>query len=273
MEFFNRKTAWEKEWRNLIKKEEKFIKKRTMGPTSLLVSKLDRFIPKKLTDTLDKGFFKAFQVVFEKGTGVIEKTYNKGKSEANFKVNTYEANLRGNRKTARKFTKQAGSAKALNLSLATLEGVGLGLVGLGIPDIPLFIALTLKSIYQVALSYGYKYDTEEEKIFILKIIQVAMMDEDEFLEGDKEVNASIDIINQSGDEIQGWNITKEEQMRETSKSLSKEMLYTKFLQGYMIVGILGGIFDPIYVSRISDYAVLKYRRRFLLNKMSSKEGK
>ena len=31
---------------------------------------------------------------------------------------------------------------------------------------------------------------------------------------------------------------------------------------------VGGIFDPIYVNRISDYAVLKYRRRFLEGKLN-----
>ena len=55
-------------------------------------------------------------------------------------------------------------------------------------------------------------------------------------------------------------------MKQTSAALSTQMIYTKFLQGQFVVGIAGGIFDPIYVSRISDYAVLKYRRRFLRSK-------
>ena len=57
-------------------------------------------------------------------------------------------------------------------------------------------------------------------------------------------------------------------MRATSRGLSEEMIYTKFLQGQFIVGIAGGVFDPIYVNRISNYAVLKYRRRFLRSKMA-----
>ncbi|MBR5229359.1 MAG: EcsC family protein, partial [Firmicutes bacterium] len=62
---------------------------------------------------------------------------------------------------------------------------------------------------------------------------------------------------------------KEDQMKTTSEALSKEMIYTKFLQGQMIIGVAGGIFDPVYVNRISDYAVLKYRRRFLRSKLAS----
>ena len=74
-----KKTPWEKEWLDLSKKEEKFIARRKEGPTSVLVKKLDRFIPSKLSDTLNAAFFKGFQVIFEKGTGIIEKTYNKDK--------------------------------------------------------------------------------------------------------------------------------------------------------------------------------------------------
>ena len=37
-----------------------------------------------------------------------------------------------------------------------------------------------------------------------------------------------------------------------------------------IVGVAGGIFNPIYINRITDYAVLKYRRRFLTSKVSSR---
>ena len=56
-------------------------------------------------------------------------------------------------------------------------------------------------------------------------------------------------------------------MKAAAAALSEEMIYTKFVQGFFIVGLVGGIFDPVYVNRISDYAVLKYRRRFLEGKL------
>ena len=57
---------------------------------------------------------------------------------------------------------------------------------------------------------------------------------------------------------------KKEQMRLTANALSHELLYMKFLQGIPIAGIVGGVFDAVYLKRIADYADLKYRRRFLL---------
>ena len=269
MQTSKKKSPWEKEWDDLAKREIKFTAKRKDGPTFVLIQKLDRFIPAKLTGTLNSAFFKGFQLIFEKGTGVIEKTYDKNKKEADFKVNTLAHELMGNRKSAKSFTRQARSAKATNLLISSVEGVGLGLVGAGIPDIPLFIAMVLKSVYEIALSYGYDYECEEEKIFILKLIEAAMCDEDEFIRKNQEFNDIIDYIAWHGDVIGEWTIGKEEQMKITSEALSKEMIYTKFLQGQMIIGVAGGIFDPVYVNRISDYAVLKYRRRFLGSKLAA----
>ena len=267
MMLFKKKSPWDKEWEDWLKKEAKFAEKRQAGPTSVLINKLDRFVPDKLSSTLNAAFFKGFEVIFEKGTSVIEKTYNKEQKEKDFQINTYAAELGADRKAVRKFTKQAKSAKAANLLVSTVEGVGLGLVGAGIPDIPLFIAMLLKSVYEIALSYGYRYDTEEEKVFILRMIQIAMMDGEAFLHANKEFNDLIDQIVSDGDSLEGYRVDKTAQMRAASEALSAEMIYTKFLQGTMIVGMVGGIFDPIYINRISDYAVLKYRRRFLRRNM------
>ena len=266
MKLWKRKSPWEKEWEDLKKKEKKFTEKRLSGPTCAIINKLDRFVPDKLSGTLNAAFFKGFEVIFDKGTGVIEKTYNKGKREKEFQVNTYAAELSADKRSVRSFTKQASSAKKLNLLVSSVEGIGLGLVGAGIPDIPLFIAMVLKSVYEIALSYGYSYETEEEKVFILRLIQVAMMDGEEFVEADTQFNELIDQIVEDGDSMEGYRVNKTEQMKQTSAALSTQMIYTKFLQGQFVVGIAGGIFDPIYVSRISDYAVLKYRRRFLRSK-------
>ena len=270
MSLFNKKSPWDKDWRDLEKKEEKFIARRMEGPTFALISKLDRFVPKKLSATLDAAFAKGFALIFEKGTGIIEKTYNKEKKKANFKINTYASEVRGDRQSIRKFTKQAKSAKATNLAVSSIDGLGLGLIGAGIPDIPLFSAMVLKSVYEIALSYGYDYQTDEEKAFILKVIEVSMYDEEEFAAANRDLNELIDQIVEDGDTLDGYVVDKEAQIKMTARALSREMLYTKFLQGQLIIGIAGGIFDPVYVNRISTYAVLKYRRRFLRNKVSSR---
>ena len=57
------------------------------------------------------------------------------------------------------------------------------------------------------------------------------------------------------------------QIERAAEGLSKELLYMKFLQGIPVVGAVGGIYDAVYMKRITEYANLKYKKRFLMKKM------
>jgi len=56
---------------------------------------------------------------------------------------------------------------------------------------------------------------------------------------------------------------EQKQIEQTAKALSKELLYMKFLQGIPLVGAVGGAYDMVYLKQITEYANLKYKRRFL----------
>lgn len=257
MEWMKRKTSWEKEWELLNKRETGFLKKQEVESPSLINRKLKEVIPDSLQEKLDMAFEKAFQIVFEKGTGFIEKTYKKERGEEAYKVHEFTVGLRQNRKNIKAFSKQAEKTNRKNLLVSGVEGVGLGLLGVGIPDIPLFTAMILKSVYEIAISYGYVYDTPEERLFILKVIRTALEHGEEL----HALNCELDNM------IEGkilWTGEQRKEIKKTAETLSKELLYMKFLQGMPIVGVVGGIADTIYLKKITDYAVLKYQKRFLI---------
>ena len=54
--------------------------------------------------------------------------------------------------TAVSYTHLALKSKTVNMAVSCVSGVGLGFVGVGIPDIPIFTASIFKSIYETALS-------------------------------------------------------------------------------------------------------------------------
>ena len=70
----------EKQLKQLNKKEEKLTLEKELGTikTKLepLKSKIEDKIPEKLQSTLNIAFEKGFKTVFDKGLGIIEKTYN-----------------------------------------------------------------------------------------------------------------------------------------------------------------------------------------------------
>ena len=135
-----------------------------------------------------------------------------------------------------------------------------GKTGVGIPDIPVFTSMVLKSIYEIALNYGFDYDTKEERRFILLIIQGAVSYGKEML----DINHKIDEY------IFGGNVPEEYdekiQIEQAAAGLSQELLYMKFIQGIPIVGAVGGAYDVVYLKRIVEYANLKYKKRFLVKK-------
>jgi hypothetical protein len=57
-----------------------------------------------------------------------------------------------------------------------------------------------------------------------------------------------------------------EQLQHTSDAFAMDMLLMKFIQGLPIVGIVGGLANPVYYQRILNYVKLKYRKRYLLTK-------
>ena len=260
MKFF--KSALEKEWAKLEKDEYTYLDKNLNKEDSKLNQFLSDKVPGGLQQTLDSAFAKAFQLVFEKGTDIIEKSYKKEDIEKEFAINSYAANVKENRKNLKAFSKKASGAGRANLLFSGVSGVGMGLLGIGIPDIVVFTSLMLRSVYETSLHYGFGYDTEEEKKFILLLIQGAVCHDTNLLRINNELNAYIETGSFSRE------VRLEECIKKAAAALSKELLYMKFLQGIPLVGAVGGAYDVIYMKQINKFAELKYRRRFLEGKKS-----
>ena len=282
------KDYWKKEWTAVEKKERRFIDRMSKERSSAWTEKISDKIPKNLEGTLKTAFRKAFELVFEKGTVLIEKTYDKEKQAQTFQINEYAASVRKDRKSIRAFARQAGSGRAKNLLLSGIEGAGLGILGIGIPDIPLFTAVLLKSIYEIALSYGFSYDTTEEQCFILKIIENTFLYGGQLEQADQELNLWIETKAPereaengefTGDDqnysegfcAQNRINARKEQISRTSDVLAGAILYMKFIQGIPVAGIVGGLADTVYLKKITDYADLKYKRRFLRSRIQNGE--
>lgn len=257
---FSRKTPLEKEKAKLHKQELAFLEKREHKTDSKLTQVLAEKVPDNLQNTLDTAFSKAFCIVFEKGVGVIEKTYKKDEIKQAYQVNEYATHLNPNRKSLKAFSKKASTSGNVNLMLSGVSGIGLGILGIGIPDIVVFTGLLLRSVYEIALNYGFEYESESEKRLILLLIQGALSHGEELYRINGDINHYIATGSFRED------VTMQSSIDKTAGCLSKELLYMKFLQGIPIVGAAGGAFDAIYMKQVVKYAELKYRRRFLMNR-------
>lgn len=272
------KDPLEKEWKAFLKREEKTLKGYGNKKEPFLEKKLKTVVPDGLQEKLNTLFLKAFRVILQNGTGVIEKTYPKKKLMAEFKTREYAQKVYATRKNLKAARKTAGGQTIKNVAGAGAEGAVLGLLGIGLPDIPLFLGVIFRSLYTLALHYGIDYEEGEEQELLLDLLTLSLYRGKDFRDLDAAMNrrlfaaAGKDRKKRRGGEAADQNggvqkACSRESVRRASGALSEELLYMKFLQGIPVAGVIGGIYDGIYLKKITDYAAVKLERRYLLSKM------
>lgn len=256
----------EKELQKIEREEQKLIRnveKHKNAPA--WKTELEDRIPEKVMSGLQKAFAKAFGLVFEKGVIIIEKTYDKDSLAKEFQINDYAMDVKGGRKEIGRIRSGAVGSNALNTVVTTVEGIALGALGIGLPDIVLWVGVLLRGVYETALKYGFNYETPEEKVFILKLLETSMAVGEDWKALDSENDSYID----GNAKLIFDERELKQQIEKTANAFATEMLVTKFVQGLLVVGILGGAANPVYYQKIMRYVQLKYRKRYLLRKTAS----
>lgn len=254
----------EKQEQKILNQKENIFIKSKITP---VMDKIQDKIPEKLKTTLNTAFYKGFQLVFEKGNSYIEKTYSKNKLQIEYDLNNYAVDKYLSKKHINKLDQQSNRSSTLNSSIAVLEGGILGLLGIGLPDIPLFIAVIIRAINEISLSYGYEYDTKEEKTFILYVISGALTKG----ENQKEIDQMVDKLGNNIDSNIVVDINLTANMKETANILSDALLAAKFIQGIPIVGVIGGVVNHTIINKVGKYARIKYKKRYLLSKVNAEK--
>lgn len=230
--------------RRVKHRETELVTKNRYARGISLESILSKYIPDSLEKTLDSAFREAFRLIFAKGTSVIGMTFN-------------EKKLRQSGGTEAEAQRQW----ATDILLTGVEGTGLGLIGVGLPDIAVFTGMLLRTVYQTAASNRFEYTTKTEQVFILRLIEAALTRGKEARKLSDELDELMRRIDEENYDYYG---SLNEQIGKTSKALSDETLYLKFVQTIPVVGIIGGLSNPVYLNKVKNYAEVKYRKRRLL---------
>lgn len=263
MGVLRKRSPWEREFQEIWRKEQWFLRHYAEKKETVLDRKISELVPEKLMETLHGAFEKAFGLVFEKGTGIIQKAGRQEVRREKFQVNEAAVEACEDRTNLKAFSKAAGKAGAGNLAVSGVAGVGMGLFGVALPDIPLFTAMLLKSVYETAESYGFPCEGEEEQLYALRVMEAALSYGEEL----REKSRMLDIYAQTG--LWPEEADKAAQIKASARKLSEAVLYAKALQNVPVVGTVGGAGDAVCLSRVQKYAEIKYHKRFLIRRRSA----
>lgn len=248
----------------LEKKEQRLLSRSSFAPLAGPVVQLRERIPHNLQRSLELAFEKAFSLLFSpEGKRFLEHTYAKRTLENS--ALRWESPLSPNqaRKALSQLNRSAGLTAAVENTVAGVEGALLGLLGVGLPDIPVLLAWLLRSLYQNATRYGFPCNSPAEQVYLLLLLQGALT------EGDarRALSQRADRLGRALDH--GWPVEYDLDLetRSTAALLSDRLLLVKFVQGLPIVGVVGGAANLSLSGAVNQYGTMKYRKRFLERKV------
>ncbi|HEU4962909.1 MAG TPA: EcsC family protein [Bacilli bacterium] len=153
---------------------------------------------------------------------------------------------------------------------ATAQGAAAGLGGvftLAI-DIPLLLGLSLKTIQEVGMCYGYDPREKSERLFIIKCLQFTSSD----IVGKKAILEDLSAMHQPEQErsrqvfaqLQGW--------REVLLMQTENFGWKKLFQMIPIAGILFGAYlNRKTIDEVAETAAMLYGKRRVLEKLAASE--
>ncbi|KAB7704919.1 EcsC family protein [Bacillus aerolatus] len=158
--------------------------------------------------------------------------------------------------------------KKSRANMATVQGASTGVGGVFTlaVDIPLLLGLSLKTLQEIAIAYGYDPKQKEERIFIIKCLQfsssdvvgkkVILNDLSNFYSSRKQ---SREMISQ----LQGW--------REVIYTYRDQFGWKKMMQLVPIAGIVFGAFtNRSAIHDIAETGMMLYRKRRVMERLQEK---
>lgn len=154
------------------------------------------------------------------------------------------------------------SRKNIAMTQGATTGIG-GIFTLSI-DIPLLLGISLKTLQEIAVAYGYDPNDKQERIFIVKCLQFASSDIVGKQAVLKELSAfsdpTVDKRDETLSQVQGW--------REVIVTYRDNFGWKKLFQMIPIAGIIFGSFiNKSMIHDIGETGKMLYKKRRVKEKL------
>ena len=239
--------------------QDQAVKKAVAQRTDAWKNRVAEKVPDTLEDTLKKAFSSAFRMAFQAGSTFIDKTYDTDKLKKEYIKKRVVMQTQGDRFAIKKERQQGKMRHLKNLGFTATEGIGLGALGIGLPDIPILIGNLVRICRVTANSYGIDVQRQNEQIYMLMLIRIILLDNAARAELQKEMD-TLSVSIEHGEAIV---LDFDKEVEKTANQLAQGMLFSHFIMGLPIVGMAGGLYNTVIVSRLQQLAEVKYDIRLL----------
>lgn len=246
---------WEKDQKGLF-----FWEKLGRIPFALLDKVTPKFLQDKINNLLDE-----IAIYIDNGGQYLvnnDTTLNKASKILCFNESlTFEATKKLPLSDMKKIADSFISIRAKNAQIqGATTGIG-GLFTLAI-DIPLILGLTLKTIQEVAVAYGYDPTDQKERIFMIKCMQFSSSD----IVGKKAILEELTNPkrDQGFSQLQGW--------REVFMTYRDNFGWKKLFQMVPVAGmIFGAYMNKTAIQDVGEVAAMLYKKRRILERLEQLE--
>ncbi|MEC2039077.1 EcsC family protein [Bacillus altitudinis] len=247
---------WEKDQQKVW-----FWEKLSRLPFQMLDKLTPAFIQKKIGVLLDEmgHYIQSGGVYLTSEKGIIHQFQKKCADESIQRIEDIEAAPIG---VMDAISDQMGKNRT---NLATVQGATTGVGGMFTlaADIPAVLGLSLKTLQDIAVTYGYDPKNKEERVFIIKCLQLNSADvvgKKSILKELKSYHASEGKHENMISQIQGW--------REVVYNYRDSFGWKKLFQLVPIAGILfGAASNRSQLKGIAETGIMQYRKRRILTRL------
>lgn len=193
----------------------------------------------------------------------IEKNlYKKIEKEADIPINSVSEIRDLPLETMNKISRELTESRK---KFAAIQGASTGIGGiftLAI-DIPALLAVSLKTLQEIAIIHGYDPNEKSERVFIIKCLQYSMADVVGKQAILNELSSYYHKENTSGEmlsQLQGW--------REVVYTYRDQLGWKKLFQMVPIAGMIFGAFtNRSMIHDLSETGIMLYRKRKILERL------
>lgn len=249
----NTEKNWDREWARQLRAEHRWQRQALNRTPGRLQRELESRVPEAVRKSLT-GAFRASLTAALDGESLLRRTVSRPAVEKR-RART-DALLRspgrfgGVRDPAKGVVRTAAAA-------AAVRSAGLGLLGIGLPDIPVFTALLLRNMGQIAHGYGCGTGTRRDRLLWLRILDAALTDGPDYPR--RAQRAAQALAGEPDDPACLPELTGR-----VAEGLCARLLAAKFLQGIPLAGAAGSLADSRLTASLLDYTALCCNRQYLL---------